>query len=137
MLAVNCHAQPVFVKETDTPIALHYAHILKEYVTFILPKLGGRVNLVESTQAYFDRLGYRVVSIHIQKVTSPKVDESWKIPNAKLAVLPRMVCSQSAAGATIQLYDQGDDFILLQNYVGDLSVNPGLFIVVGITHRWE
>lgn len=137
MLAADCHAQPVFVKETDTPIALHYAQILKDYVVFITPKLGERENLIESTQAYFGRLGYRVVSIHIHKVTSPKVDESWKIPNSKLAVLPRMICSLSAAGATVQLYDQGDDFILLQNYTGDSSVHPGLFVAVGMTHRWE
>ncbi len=137
MLATDCHAQPVFVKETDTPIALHYAQILKDYGAFITPKLGGPESLVDATQAYFNRLGYRVVSIRIQHVPQPGVNESWRAANTKLAVLPRMICTLSATGATVQLYDQGDDFILLQTEMGDSSVKARLYVAIGITHQWK
>jgi len=39
MMSVHAYAQPTLVKETNTPIALHYANILKGYITFIKPNL--------------------------------------------------------------------------------------------------
>lgn len=137
MLVANCYAQPAFVEETNTPIALHYAGILKEYVSFILPKLGSNENLLDTSKEYFNKMGYRVVTISIEKTTPPKTSASWKIPHSKLAVLPRMICYLSQSGATVQLHDQGDDYILLHNHTDNVSINPGLFISVGITHQWE
>ena len=137
MLATDCRAQPIFVKETDTPIALHYAQILKDYAAFITSKLGGQESLVGATQVYFNRLGYRVVSIRIQHEMQPGINESWRAANTKLAVLPRIICTLSAGGSTVKLYDQGDDFILLQNNTGDSLANPGLYVAVGITHQWK
>ena len=137
IMSVPCHAQPTMVKETNTPIALHYASILKEYITFIKPNLDTRNDLIKISKEYFDTLGYRVVRISIRTDTPPNIHQSWKIPHSKLAVLPRMVCYVSDNESTIVLYDQGDDYILIQNFSDQKSNDPGLFISVGLTHRWQ
>jgi hypothetical protein len=137
MFPVICRAQPLVVKETNTPIALHYEGILKDYLAFVTPKINTEENLIAITKKYFEKLKYRVVTISIEKTTEPKFSKSWKKPNSKLAVLPRMICYLSANGATLQLYDQGDDYILIKNHIDETSINPGLFVTVGITHQWQ
>ncbi|OGP55650.1 MAG: hypothetical protein A2Y65_02740 [Deltaproteobacteria bacterium RBG_13_52_11] len=137
IMSVNCHAQLTVVKETNTPIALHYANILKEYITFIKPNLNNRNDLIKISKEYFDKLGYRVVTISVETTIPPKILQSWKIPHSKLAVLPRMICHVSKNESTIELYAQGDDYVLIQNYVDQTSIEPGLFISVGLTHRWQ
>jgi hypothetical protein len=137
MFPVICRAQPIVVKETNTPIALHYERILKDYIAFITPKINTKENLIAVSKKYFEKLMYRVVTISIEKTTEPKFSKSWKKPNSKLAVLPRMICYLSSDSATLQLYDQGDDYILIKNHMDDISITPGLFITVGITHQWE
>lgn len=136
-MGVSAHAQPLFVKETNTPIALHYANILKDYIAFIKPKLNTKDDLIEISKAYFEKLGYRVITISISTTIPPRIHQSWKIPHSKLAVLPRMICSVSNNESTIQLHDQGDDYVLIQNYVDQTSNDPGLFISVGLTHQWK
>jgi hypothetical protein len=137
MLPPVCYAQSLLVKETNTPIALHYERILKDYIAFITPKMDTKEDLIKISRGFLEKLGYRVVTISIEKTTEPKISESWKKPDSKLAVLPRMICYLSAKGATVQLYDQGDDYVLIQNHADKRSINPGLFVTVGITHQWK
>jgi hypothetical protein len=135
----TCHAQIEGVKETNTPIALHYADILKNYIKFIKPKVATKEDLVKISKAYFDSLGYRLITIRIESAVQPKISKSWKIPNCKLAVLPRITCYLSSSGSNVELRDQGDDYVLIQNYDSQsgISGDPGLSISVGITHEWE
>ncbi len=57
-------------------------------------------------------------------------------PGSKLAVLPRLTCWLSADSATVELYDQGDDYVLLRNRSVGISVDGDLFVSVGIAqHR--
>jgi hypothetical protein len=137
LMPAVCLARQLFVEETDTPIALHYGGILKDYIAFIAPMLDTGGAVIEASRGYFERLGYRVVRISIEKTTTPKLSVSWKKPHTKLAVAPRMVCSLSAGGTTVRLHDQGDDYVLLQNHGDGTSIHPGLFVTVGITHQWE
>jgi len=137
MFPAVCCAQPLLVKETNTPIALHYDRILKDYIAFIAPKLNTEENVIAVTKQYFENQSYRVIKISIAKTTEPKMSKSWKIANTKLAVLPRMICSLSESGATVQLSDQGDDYVLLKNHIDNVSINPGLFVTIGITHQWK
>jgi hypothetical protein len=48
-----------------------------------------------------------------------------------------MICHVSKNESTIELHDQGDDYVLIQNYVDQTSIEPGLFISVGLTHQWK
>jgi hypothetical protein len=132
----TCQAQ---VTETNTPIAMHYADILKNYMAFIKPRLATKQDLVKISKDYFDSLGYRLITIRIESTVQPKMTKSWKIPNCKLAVLPRVTCYLSSNGSNVDLRDQGDDYILIQNfdYDGRISGDPGLSVSVGITHQWE
>ncbi len=134
---VNVYAQPGSVRETNTPIALHYAGIFNNYIAFIKPHLNAKNDLVKLSKEYFDRLTYRVVKISITTTFPSKINQSWKLPHSKMAVLPRMVCYVNKNEATILINDQGDDYVLIQNYTGQTSSNPGLFISVGLTHRWK
>jgi hypothetical protein len=54
------------------------------------------------------------------------VSRSWKIPGSKLAVLPRTTCYFSASGATVEMYDQGDDYVRIQNFT-DGHPRTGLY----------
>jgi len=137
MMSVHAYAQPTLVKETNTPIALHYANILKGYITFIKPNLNTKNDLIKLSKEYFDQLGYRVVTISIEATLPPRIHQAWKKPHSKLAVLPRLTCYVSKNESTITLHDQGDDYVLIQNHAGQTSNDPGLFISVGLTHRWE
>lgn len=134
---VNIYAQPGPVRETNTPIVLHYADILKDYIAFIKPHLDAKNDLVMLSKKYFDRLAYRVVKISITTTVPPKINQSWKLPHSKMAVLPRMVCYVNKDGAMVSLYDQGDDYVLIQNFTGQVSSDPGLFVSVGVTHQWK
>lgn len=131
------HAQPLTVRETDTPIARHYAKILDDYSAFIKPRLAGKGDLVKISLAYFDRLGYRLIAVSIRNTVEPKVSRTWKIPGVKLAVLPRITCFVSANGSTVEFYDQGDDYVRIQNFTDGSSGAPELYLSVGITHRWK
>lgn len=137
MFPAVCWAQPLTVQETNTPVALHYERILKDYIAFVTPRVNTGEDLVEVSRAYFEKLGYRLVTVSIEKTREPKFSASWKRPGSKLAVLPRMTCRLSAEGATVQLYDQGDDYVLIRNHSDGVSINPGLYVTVGITHQWE
>lgn len=134
---INVYAQPGSVRETNTPIALHYAGILKDYIAFIKPHLNAKNDLVMLSKEYFDQLTYRVVKISITTTVPPKINQSWKLPHSKMAVLPRMVCYVNKDGATVSLYDQGDDYVLIQNYIGQVSNDLGLFVSIGLTHQWK
>lgn len=136
-LGGGAHAQPPFVRETNTPIALHYAKILNDYMIFIEPRLGAKEDLVKISREYFDRLGYRLILVTVHSTVKPKVSKSWKIPGSKLAVLPRMTCYTGAAGPTVELHDQGDDYVRIQNFADGTASGPGVYVAVGITHRWE
>lgn len=137
IMSAHVYAQPTSVRETNTPIALHYANILKGYITFIKPNINTKNDLIKLSKEYFDHLGYRVVTISIKSTIPPKIHQSWKIPHSKMAVLPRMVCYVNNNEAMISLYDQGDDYILIQNYTDQVSNDQGLFISVGLTHKWK
>ncbi|HOI74634.1 MAG TPA: hypothetical protein PLO63_10840 [Syntrophales bacterium] len=130
-------AQPLFVRESDTPIALHYARIMNDYIAFIEPKLAGKEDPATLSRAYFERLGYRLIAVSIRTTREPRVSRSWKIPGSKLAVLPRTTCYVSASGATVELYDQGDDYVRIQNFTDGAPGEPGLYVSIGITHRWK
>jgi hypothetical protein len=131
------YAQPPVVRETDTPIARHYAKILNDYSAFIKPNLGGKEDLEKLSHGYFDRLGYRLIAVSIRHTVEPKISKSWKIPGSKLAVLPRITCYVSANGSTVEFYDQGDDYIRIQNSIEGTPADPGLYLSIGITHRWK
>jgi len=130
-------AQPSLVRESDTPIALHYARIMNDYIAFIEPRLDAKEDPVTLSRAYFERLGYRLIAVSIRTTREPRVSRSWKTPGSKLAVLPRTTCYVSAAGATVELYDQGDDYVRIQNFTEGASANPGVYVSIGITHRWK
>ncbi|MFZ5570213.1 MAG: hypothetical protein ACOZF0_07405 [Thermodesulfobacteriota bacterium] len=137
LLARESPAQPMVVKETNTPIALHYGEILKGYLAFIQPKMDTDEELIEASKAYFNGMKFRLVKLSIEQAGRPGQSISWKIPHSKMAVLPRITCSLSPSGATVELYDQGDDYILLQHHTDKGAPRPGLFISVGITHGWK
>src|SRR5512145_1164421 len=119
------YAQPQFVRETNTPIALHYGNILKDYIAYIEPQLASNEDLVKISKLYFDKLGYRVILITIESTRAPKLTKSWKMPHTKLSVLPRMTCYLSEKDTTLELFDQGDDYIRIQNYTGRTAAKPG------------
>jgi hypothetical protein len=130
-------AQPVMIKESNTPIALHYAGILQDYIAFIKPKLHPKADLISITKTYFDSKDYRVVTISIHSDGPPKIDQSWKPPHTKLAVLPRMSCWVLPTESIVELYDQGDDYVMLHNHMGETESDPNLRVSVGITHMWK
>ncbi len=130
-------AQPPLVRESDTPIALHYARIMNDYIAFIEPRLAGKEDPATLSRAYFERLGYRLIAVSIRTTREPRVSRSWKIPGSKLAVLPRTTCYVSASGATVEMYDQGDDYVRIQNFTDGAPGEPGLYVSIGITHRWK
>ncbi|MBS1238572.1 MAG: hypothetical protein H6R39_232 [Deltaproteobacteria bacterium] len=136
-MSADVYAQPGSIRETNTPVALHYASILNEYIAFIKPNLNAKNDLIKLSKEYFGKLRYRIVTISITTTIPPKFHQSWKIPHSKMAVLPRMVCYINNNDATISLYDQGDDYVLIQNYTDQTSNDQALFISVGLTHQWK
>lgn len=136
-LSTDVHSEMIIIKETNTPIALHYAGILQDYISFIKPKLHPKADLISITKDYFNSKGYRVVTISIHSTTSPKLNQSWKPPHTKLAVLPRMICRVLPNEATVELFDQGDEFVLIQNHTGQPSADTDLLVSIGITHMWK